>query len=327
MDNLDFLVRSPSSHRTITVVAGQNLPDPVDRAFIKDVSLERLKSRCPLLDPRTNPNTRGGSLNLHSESSDVVIAFLRWVYTGCYLPAEFPCSKVSLLTHLQILKLANTYVAVGLSQRVTIHIIYYLENVARGSQMPPDLGQSINFAYKNFNDKSLALAAILNYCTRSLIGHKLEEDHAFRFQLTTLPLFHQDLCAIALYSDLDTPDARRLIQLNADVKNVDLATAHKGIDEAQGSWRPTAYPTEHYPAKAATKTNAPSRVRNTRVLAAKCVMLVELEAWTVRPFWSLFKAELLFALPTSPVRCGRQLTSWTADANLLDRSPLTTTAL
>nr|POE50709.1 hypothetical protein CFP56_16224 [Quercus suber] len=181
---------------------------------ISGINVWVLEERCPLLAAAFEDSSAGPQLFLDSLSPFAAVPFVRYLYTGSYMPqALVEDVPTSLLLHCQLFHLGNLYDIPDLHTQAYANVFRQCEFGCSSPDQPIDLCAAIQYVYKHLRKHENLVDAIIQYCLSCLMRHRLAEDPAFRELAYEILLFHQDLCRNIRITKFEHDAAAAIIQL------------------------------------------------------------------------------------------------------------------
>jgi hypothetical protein len=247
MDDLTFVnLHSQVGEAAITVFH----PDGTNFGTIQFLDVEIINQRCPLLAMCFEDGSRGPHHCLEASSRALVVSFLRYIYTGDYMPdhiaaVDEPCS---LLIHAELCRLGDVFEAPELMVQAHCNMIQATELACSQPHPPLDLHDAIRFIYGYLSEQRELIDTILHYCISCFIQHGLANNEEFRRLAYELRPFHNDLCRTNFRRGFEDEGAIDIINLP-----VREATPHSTIAEQKaalgdflselfGDWTPVGTP-------------------------------------------------------------------------------------
>lgn len=173
----------PGYHQQIASVSGLHAP------IIED--------RSPLLAAAFEDSRSGRRLHLETLTSNTVMPFLRFLYTGSYaLFGGWEDVPTSVLLHCKMYWLADLYDLPELKSQAYVNVLRQFEFGCSSPEKPIDLCSAIDFAYKTLAGHETISDAIVQYCVTRCLSHKLHEDPEFKALAFNVRAFHQDLTRV-----------------------------------------------------------------------------------------------------------------------------------
>jgi hypothetical protein len=173
----------PGYHQQIASVSGLHAP------IIED--------RSPLLAAAFEDSRSGRRLHLETLTSNTVMPFLRFLYTGSYaLFGGWEDVPTSVLLHCKMYWLADLYDLPELKSQAYVNVLRQFEFGCSSPEKPIDLCSAIDFAYKTLAGHDTISDAIVQYCVTRCLSHKLHEDPEFKALAFNVRAFHQDLTRV-----------------------------------------------------------------------------------------------------------------------------------
>lgn len=193
-----FLDSYPTGKATLTY---QN--DDGELESIRNVNLELIDRRCPLLGMAFEPGRSGPRLYLETLTPRTAYPFLRYLYTGSYAlrsttgePGDYyEDVPTSVLFHCQLYRLADIYELIDLKSQAYVNILRQCEFGCSSPDKPIDLCAAIRFIYDHLPNHENLIDAIVNYCVSCFLQHRLDDDEDFKKLAYDLRPFHQALCS------------------------------------------------------------------------------------------------------------------------------------
>ena len=173
----------PGYHQQIASISGLHAP------IIED--------RSPLLAAAFEDSRSGRRLHLETLTSNTVMPFLRFLYTGSYaLFGGWEDVPTSVLLHCKMYWLADLYDLPELKSQAYVNVLRQFEFGCSSPEKPIDLCSAIDFAYKTLAGHDTISDAIVQYCVTRCLSHKLHEDPEFKALAFNVRAFHQDLTRV-----------------------------------------------------------------------------------------------------------------------------------
>lgn len=173
----------PGNHQQIASVSG------LHASIIGD--------RSPLLAAAFEDSSSGRRLHLETLSSNTVMPFLRFLYTGSYaVSGDWEDVPTSVLVHCKMYWLGDLYDLPELKSQAYVNVLRQFEFGCSSPEKPIDLCSAIEFAYKTLSGHGAISDAIVQYCVTRCLSHKLHEDAEFKDLAFNVRTFHQDLTKV-----------------------------------------------------------------------------------------------------------------------------------
>jgi hypothetical protein len=173
----------PGYHQQIASVSG------LHASFIED--------RSPLLAAAFEDSRSGRRLHLETLSSDTVMPFLRFLYTGSYAAfGDWQDVPTSVLLHCRMYWLGDLYDLAELKSQAYLNVLRQFEFGCSSPEKSIDLCSAIDFVYKTLAGHDAISDAIVQYCVTQCLSHKLHEDSEFKGLAFNVRAFHQDLTRV-----------------------------------------------------------------------------------------------------------------------------------
>lgn len=188
---------------------------------IRDVSLEEVEKRCPLLAIAFEDSRSGPHLYLETLSSRTAEPFVRFLNTGKYAtpsPEWNSCGRyedvpTSVLLHCEMFWLGDLYDLGEMKSQAYVNVLRQCEFGCSSPDKPIDLCASIRYFYKYLEKHVQLIDAIVNYCVACFLRHGLAEDAEFKQLAHDLRPFHQALCKNCIERDFENETAAAIIQM------------------------------------------------------------------------------------------------------------------
>lgn len=190
----------PGYHQQIASVSGLHAP------IIED--------RSPLLAAAFEDSRSGRRLHLETLTSNTVMPFLRFLYTGSY--AQFGGWEdvpTSVLLHCKMYWLADLYDLPELKSQAYVNVLRQFEFGCSSPKKPIDLCSAIDFSYKTLAGHETISDAIVQYCVTRCLSHKLHEDPEFKALAFNVRAFHQDLTRVCRERGYEDESSAIIIRL------------------------------------------------------------------------------------------------------------------
>jgi hypothetical protein len=199
MDNLDFLKLSPGN-ASLTVI----LPDEVT-VTISDLDPNVISQQCPLLAVSFEAGLSGEpKASIEVPSLIVAICFLRFCYTGSYMPnwdSIEDNSNCALLIHAQLCHIGEIFDAPGLQAMAHFNVIRETELSCCRPSAPSDLITSIRYIFDNLSSQKGLIDTVINYCVNCFQYHRLGSNVEFRKMAYELQEFTRELSRVNMKRD------------------------------------------------------------------------------------------------------------------------------
>ncbi|GAB7349908.1 hypothetical protein MBLNU459_g0597t1 [Dothideomycetes sp. NU459] len=184
-------------------------------ASIHQLSVEVIEVACPLLALAFEDTRSGPRHYIENVSRDAIAALLRFihVFPRKYIPDELGSCSISMLLHVQVYRLAQTYDIPALKMQASANITQECELSCSTTFQPPDLCGAIRFIYENLSKEEELIETITNYCVTCFLSNKLGADTEFRSLAYELRQFQQDLCMVNIRRGFVDEAAMAIIQL------------------------------------------------------------------------------------------------------------------
>jgi hypothetical protein len=190
----------PGYHQQIASVSG------LHAAIIGD--------RSPLLAAAFEDSRSGRRLHLETLSSNTVMPFLRFLYTGSYaLFGGWEDVPTSVLLHCKMYWLGDLYDLPELKSQAYVNVLRQFEFGCSSPDKPIDLCSAIDFAYKTLAGHDTISDAIVQYCVTQCLSHKLHEDPEFKSLAFNVRAFHQDLTRVCRDRGYEDESSAMIIRL------------------------------------------------------------------------------------------------------------------
>jgi hypothetical protein len=190
----------PGYHQQIASVSG------LHAAIIED--------RSPLLAAAFEDSRSGRRLHLETLSSNTVMPFLRFLYTGSYaLFGGWEDVPTSVLLHCKMYWLGDLYDLPELKSQAYVNVLRQFEFGCSSPDKPIDLCSAIDFAYKTLAGHDTISDAIVQYCVTQCLSHKLHEDPEFKSLAFNVRAFHQDLTRVCRDRGYEDESSAMIIRL------------------------------------------------------------------------------------------------------------------
>lgn len=166
-------------------------------ASVSGLHASIIEDRSPLLAAAFEDSRSGRRLHLETLTSNTVMPFLRFLYTGSYaLFGGWEDVPTSVLLHCKMYWLADLYDLPELRSQAYVNVLRQFEFGCSSPDKPIDLCSAIDFAYKTLADHDAISDAIVQYCVTQCLSHKLHEDPEFKALAFNVRAFHQDLTRV-----------------------------------------------------------------------------------------------------------------------------------
>jgi hypothetical protein len=173
----------PGYHQQISSVSG------LHASIIED--------RSPLLAAAFEDSRSGRRLHLETLSSNTVMPFLRFLYTGSYAAVgDWQDVPTSVLLHCKMYWLGDLYDLGELKSQAYLNVLRQFEFGCSSPEKPIDLCSAIDFVYKTLAGHDAISDAIVQYCVTQCLSHKLHMDPEFKGLAYNVRAFHQDLTRV-----------------------------------------------------------------------------------------------------------------------------------
>ncbi|GAB7323923.1 hypothetical protein MBLNU13_g07346t1 [Cladosporium sp. NU13] len=166
-------------------------------ASVSGLHASIIEDRSPLLAAAFEDSRSGRRLHLETLTSNTVMPFLRFLYTGSYaLFGGWEDVPTSVLLHFKMYWLADLYDLPELKSQAYVNVLRQFEFGCSSPEKPIDLCSAIDFAYKTLAGHDTISDAIVQYCVTQCLSHKLHEDPEFKALAFNVRAFHQDLTRV-----------------------------------------------------------------------------------------------------------------------------------
>ena len=166
-------------------------------ASVSGLHASIIEDRSPLLAAAFEDSRSGRRLHLEKLTSNTVMPFLRFLYTGSYaLFGGWEDVPTSVLLHCKMYWLADLYDLPELKSQAYVNVLRQFEFGCSSPEKPIDLCSAIDFAYKTLAGHDTISDAIAQYCVTRCLSHKLHEDPEFETLAFNVRAFHQDLARV-----------------------------------------------------------------------------------------------------------------------------------
>lgn len=229
----DFVYYDSNVHATLPALATNSLRLCIDQdniapgtdtltypgnyqqlASVSGLHGEIIGDRSPLLAAAFESSSSGRRLHLETLSSETVMPFLRFLYTGsCALSGDWDDVPTSVLLHCKMYWLGDLYDLPDLKSQAYVNVLRQFEFGCSSPQKPIDLCKAIDFAYTTLSGHKTISDAIVQYCVTCCLSHKLHEDADFRDLAFNVRAFHQDLTRVCRDRGYEDESSAIIIQL------------------------------------------------------------------------------------------------------------------
>ena len=190
----------PGYHQQIASVSGLHAP------IIED--------RSPLLAAAFEDSRSGRRLHLETLTSNTVMPFLRFIYTGSYaLFGGWEDVPTSVLLHCRMYWLGDLYDLPELKSQAYVNVLRQFEFGCSSPEKPIDLCSAIDFVYKTLPGHDAISDAIVQYCVTQCLSHKLHEDTNFKSLAFNVRAFHRDLTRVCRDRGFEDESSAMIIRL------------------------------------------------------------------------------------------------------------------
>lgn len=166
-------------------------------ASVSGLHASIIEDRSPLLAAAFEDSRSGRRLHLETLSSNTVMPFLRFLYTGSYaLFGGWEDVPTSVLLHCKMYWLGDLYDLPELKSQAYVNALRQFEFGCSSPEKPIDLCSAIDFTYQTLTVYEAISDAIVQYCVTQCLSHKLHEDPEFKGLAFNVRAFHQDLTRV-----------------------------------------------------------------------------------------------------------------------------------
>lgn len=167
---------------------------------IHGLNLEIIERKCPVLALSFEENASGiARASFDAESVDVVVHFLRFLYTGNY--NGFGVEHPTLYMHAQLYQVGDVFGLPELQDLAYANAIVVTELACSFPTPLPELCEAIRFIYAHLAAQTSFIDTLLHYCASCFSQHNLGSNQDFRQVACELQSFHRDLCRTSIYRD------------------------------------------------------------------------------------------------------------------------------
>jgi hypothetical protein len=231
MDDLGFLQYSDKGNASLTVFFPNG-----NTNTIHYLDLDIIAASCPLLAACFEDRYSGPHHSIEASSATLVICFLRFLYTGSYVPLneDGEAEPCSLLLHAELCRLGDTFETPALMVQAHCNILRDTELACSQPNPPQDLSKAIRFIYEHLSAQRELIDTVLHYCVSCFVYHGLAKDDEFREVAYEVRRFHNDLCRTNFKRGFEDDGAIDIIRL--PVRDATEHTTVKEQREALGDF-------------------------------------------------------------------------------------------
>lgn len=183
-------------------------------ASVSGLHASIIEDRSPLLAAAFEDSRSGRRLHLETLSSNTVMPFLRFLYTGSYaLFGGWEDVPTSVLLHCKMYWLGDLYDLPELKSQAYVNVLRQFEFGCSSPDKPIDLCSAIDFAYRTLAGHDTISDAIVQYCVTQCLSHKLHQDPEFKSLAFNVRAFHQDLTRVCRDRGYEDESSAMIIRL------------------------------------------------------------------------------------------------------------------